>query len=101
MSKDPQFCTQLSFLPSLPASNLSSVPQKTKAAFEPPTLEGALSDAKVKENAMLWLRMSTKKDKDSPKLFLFHQMNEVRFKRTESDPVTCVRRSVLRQLIHV
>ncbi len=92
--------SQLSFLESLQEFPKSLAKEMLpKSVFTPPTLDNALDVHKVQDHAILWIRSLVKKNKNSPRIFLLHQINEVKFKKSEYDQNSLVRRSVIRDLI--
>ncbi|MBX9697419.1 MAG: hypothetical protein K2X53_04975 [Alphaproteobacteria bacterium] len=88
------------FPSSSPSATTHPVTQKAKggftSAFIPATLENGLDNQKVVDHAMMWLRSLTKNAKNNAEAFLFHQMNEMKFKKSEYDQVSVVRTSIVR-----
>lgn len=72
---------------------LSAFPKKT--SFTPPTMENGLSKGMCVDHAMLFVRTMTKQSRGNPQKYLFQQLAEIKFKRTEYDQVQVVREALV------
>ena len=82
------------------AKTAPDAPGKTpKKVFTPPSLQSGLNPHYVRDHAMLWMRMMTKGARQTPEMFIYHQIQEMRFKRTEHDPVLSVRQSLVKAFV--
>ena len=74
-------------------------PKAFKKNFTPPSLHNGLTPHHVTDHAMLWVRMMTKGARNNPHDFLYHQIQEMNFKKSEYDPVLVVRQGVVRSYV--
>lgn len=73
--------------------------QQKRKYFVSPLFENALSEGDVKDHSMLWLRSIAKSSKKHDLSFLFHQVNEIKYKKNEYNPISILRCSILKELL--
>lgn len=73
--------------------------KSSEKKITPPSLHNGLDMHNVRDHAMLWMRMMTKGTRQNSRMFLYHQFQEICFKRTEYDPVLSVRQSLVKAFV--